>query len=209
MAASTAKKRKATSPPPKKQPGERKNTAVYVSSLPLDATVDEVAAVFSRCGVIAEEIDGRNPRIKLYTTESGDFKGDALIVYFRPESVQLAIQMLDDTDFRLGQAAPTGKMSVKQADMSYKRVRESKEAEKPQEAGDGVMKSRNKQLGHSKDKAKIKKKTEKLNACVSCGSLSFIVFADAHSLPGVLRIGTTMIRRLCMPLALAGKRSWF
>lgn len=89
---------------------DRKNTAIYVTSLPLDATIEEVAQVFSRCGVIAEEIDSGKQRIKLYHDEEGKFKGDALIIYFRSESVQLAIQLLDDTDFRLGEQGPAGTM---------------------------------------------------------------------------------------------------
>ena len=134
---------------PSAEPRERKNTAIYVTSLPLDVTVQEVHEVFSRCGVIAEEIDKGKPRIKLYTDEQDNFKGDALILYFRAESVDLAIQMLDDTDFRLGQPAPNGKMKVAPADFSYKVQK------------DAPTKTNN------KDKKKIIKKTQKLNKCVS------------------------------------------
>ena len=134
------------------EPRERKNTAVYVSHLPTDVTVGEVHEVFSRCGVIAEEIDRGQPRIKLYTDEAGHFKGDALIVYFRAESVDLAVQMLDDTDFRLGRpaAAPTGKMKVAAADFSYKA---QKDAPPPTK-------------GNSKEKRKIIQKTQKMNKYV-------------------------------------------
>ncbi|KAL8646703.1 MAG: hypothetical protein Q9210_005978, partial [Variospora velana] len=138
--ANTTKKAKPTA-----EPRERKNTAVYVTNLPLDVSVQEVSDVFSRCGVIAEEIDRGKPRIKLYTDDNGNFKGDALILYFRAESVDLAIQMLDDSDFRLGQAAPGGKMRVAAADFSYKTQK------------DAPAKSNN------KDKKKIIKKTQKLN----------------------------------------------
>ena len=139
----TAKKTKPTS-----EAKERKNTAVYVTSLPSDVTVQEVHDAFSKCGVIAEEIDRGKPRIKLYTNDDGSFKGDALILYFRAESVDLAIQMLDDTDFRLGQPAPTGKMRVAAADFSYKTQK------------DTPAKSNN------RDKKKIIKKTQKLNKFV-------------------------------------------
>lgn len=116
-----------------------------MTSLPTDITVSEVHDVFTKCGVIAEEIDSGKPRIKLYTNEDGSFKGDALILYFRAESVDLAVQMLDDTDLRLGQPVATGKMRVAAADFSYK-------AQK-----DAPAKSNN------KDKKKIIKKTQKLN----------------------------------------------
>lgn len=132
---------------------ERKNTAVYISNLPPDATMDEVKSLFSKCGVIAEEIDSGAPRVKLYAHEDGSLKGDALVVYFRPESVQLAIQMLDDSDFRLGERSGAGRMRVKEADASYKK---QKEAPAPKAASD--------KRRVAQDREKIKKRTEKLNA---------------------------------------------
>lgn len=89
----------------------------------------------------------------MYTDDEGRFKGDALVVYFRPESVNLAIQMLDDTDFRFGQSRPTGKMKVQPADFSFK---SQKDVPPKQTMG---------------DKRKIMKKTQKLNKYVSIFSL--------------------------------------
>ncbi|KAB8291272.1 hypothetical protein EYC80_009958 [Monilinia laxa] len=144
------KKAKAPLPP-------RANTAVYVTGLPSDATVEEVHEVFSRkCGVIAEEIDSGKPRIKLYTDEKGEFKGDALIVFFKAPSVQMAIMLLDDTDFRIegGSSKERIKMRVQAAEASYKKVQQTdadgKEKEKPKTS--------------MKDKQKIIKKTQKLDA---------------------------------------------
>ncbi|OAA66717.1 nuclear mRNA splicing factor-associated protein [Niveomyces insectorum RCEF 264] len=125
---SRSKKRVKAQPAPK-QP--KKNTAVYVTGLPADATIEEVAELFSRkCGVIAEEIDSGRPRIKLYTDAEGRFKGDALVVFFKPQSVDMAIMLLDDTPFRFGapsgsagtDAAASGHMRVQVADASYKKT---------------------------------------------------------------------------------------
>lgn len=127
---------------PKKQ---RVNTAVYVTSIPLDATVEEIHDVFCKCGVIAEEIDSGRPRIKMYTDEQGNFKGDALVVYFRPESVNLAVQMLDETDFRLGVKGPDGPMRVQPADFSFKSQQDV--PDRP----------------NARDKKKIMRKTQKMN----------------------------------------------
>lgn len=81
----------------------------------------------------------------MYTDEEGKFKGDALVVYFRPESVNLAVQMLDDSDFRLGVKGPQGPMRVQPADFSFKDQKE---------VPDKVS---------ARDKKKILKKTQKLN----------------------------------------------
>lgn len=52
--------------------------------------------------MIAEGTDNNSKRIKMYNDKNGKFSGEALVVFFRPESVSLAIQMLDDSNFRLG-----------------------------------------------------------------------------------------------------------
>ena len=77
--------------------------------------------------------------------DKGNFKGDALILFFRPESVDLAVQLLDETEFRLGQGQ---KMKVAAADFSYKTQK------------DAPAKS------NLKEKKKIIKKTQKLNRYV-------------------------------------------
>jgi HIV Tat-specific factor 1 len=82
--------------------------------------LEEVNDVFKKFGLITEEIDTGKPRIKMYKDEAGNFKGDALIVYFRSESVNIAIQMLDETDFRFGVTGPDGPMRVQAADTAWK-----------------------------------------------------------------------------------------
>lgn len=128
------------------------NTAVFVTSIPLDVEFDEVRDVFSKCGVIAEEIDSGRPRIKMYNDDSGKFKGEALVVYFRPESVNLAIQMLDETEFRLGEPGPQGPMRVQPADFSFKSQQDA-----PTRT-------------NMRDKKKIIQRTQKLNRCVPSSS---------------------------------------
>ncbi|KAK0657124.1 hypothetical protein B0T16DRAFT_400950 [Cercophora newfieldiana] len=151
----------------------KQNTAVYVTGLPPDATVDEVAELFSRkCGVIAEEIDSGRPRVKLYTDAEGRFKGDALIVFFKPQSVDMAIMLLDDTDFRFTPSGlTTGKMRVQAADSSYKKTNynapalEKSATTAPSaiiDRSSGADKATHRQ--REQDKAKIIKKTQKLDA---------------------------------------------
>ncbi|OLN88739.1 Splicing factor U2AF-associated protein 2 [Colletotrichum chlorophyti] len=153
-----AKKAKPARAPP--QP--RQNTAVYVTGLPADATVDEVHDLFSRkAGVIAEEIDSGRPRIKMYTDEGGNFKGDALVVFFKPQSVEMAIMLLDDTEFRFEPGAP--KMRVQAAESSYKKTKyEDKGTENTPEGGNGQGTERKERS--EQDRRKIIKKTQKLAA---------------------------------------------
>ncbi|KAI1105246.1 hypothetical protein F4804DRAFT_304752 [Jackrogersella minutella] len=167
----------------KQPPQPRQNTAIYVTGLPLDVTVDEVQEVFSRkCGVIAEEIDSGRPRIKLYSDEGGNFKGDALIVFFKPQSVEMAIMLLDDTDFRFtASGLASGRMRVQAADSSYKKTHYEKEGEggkedgsngKPSAAEEATSDRSNHITGAGKprdrtrdqEKQKIIKRTQKLDA---------------------------------------------
>ncbi|KAK5628021.1 hypothetical protein RRF57_003736 [Xylaria bambusicola] len=171
-------KRQRAPPPP------RQNTAIYVTGLPLDVTVDEVHDVFSRkCGVIAEEIDSGRPRIKLYADEKGNLQGDALIVFFKPQSVEMAIMLLDDTDFRYtASGLSSGRMRVQAADSRYKKTHYDREGEDDAGSGrnsstaandsnsngdthnpiTGTGKTRDK--GREQDKQKIIKRTQKLDA---------------------------------------------
>ena len=40
----------------------------------------------------------------MYKDSEGSLKGDGLVVYFKEESVQLAVDLLDDSEFRMGQS---------------------------------------------------------------------------------------------------------
>ncbi|KIJ39912.1 hypothetical protein M422DRAFT_780920 [Sphaerobolus stellatus SS14] len=117
----TSNKRSKTS-----EPRKSKNTAVYVTGLPPDTTVDEVVERFSKFGIIMEDDNG-NPRVKLYAKEDGSFNGEALVVYFKEGSVNLAVTLLDDAELRLGE--PNTRMKVQVA--GFKHKQEGKEMEKP------------------------------------------------------------------------------
>lgn len=145
-------------PPPK----PRQNTAVYVTGLPTNATVDEINDLFSRrAGVIAEEIDSGAPRIKMYTDSEGNFKGDALVVFFKPQSVDMAVMLLDDTVFRYLPGGTTeGRIRVQAADSSYKKTQyEPAGGSGEASNGSGQTRPRN-----ERDRQKIIKKTQKLAA---------------------------------------------
>ncbi|KIM30446.1 hypothetical protein M408DRAFT_328039 [Serendipita vermifera MAFF 305830] len=94
-----------------------KNTAVYVSQLPLDATIDEIAERFGKFGVIMED-DAGEPKIKMYADDNGNFNGEALVVYFMEDSVVLSTNLLDDAELRLGD--PSTVMKVKPGEFGHK-----------------------------------------------------------------------------------------
>lgn len=107
----------------------------------------------------------------MYYDENGKFNGDALIgmithessfhpmltkiiVYFRPESVNLAINMVDDSDFRLGVPGVKGKMRVRAADMTYKAQKD-----KPADSAEAKKKG----TAANRDRQKVIEKTEQMN----------------------------------------------
>jgi len=99
------------------------NRAVFVSNIPLDATFDEIHDVFKRYGIVDRGFD-KKPRIKMYTNDNGEFNGEALIVYFKKDSVPLAIQLQNDYEFKMGETA-NGTTRVQEADPSFKRHKDA------------------------------------------------------------------------------------
>ncbi|KAK9376622.1 uncharacterized protein V1513DRAFT_439222 [Lipomyces chichibuensis] len=113
---------------------QKKNTAVYITNLPRDVTFDELESVISKYGLIAEDISTGKKRIKIYIDDDGTPKGDALVVFFRAESVALAVDMLDESRIRVdGKRIVDGHeveienpvIRVQPADMGYKVEKEA------------------------------------------------------------------------------------
>ncbi|CAL1688077.1 unnamed protein product [Lasius platythorax] len=95
----TEAKRKAQEPPTWFEVDEAHNTAIYVSGLPLDITMDQLTELFTKCGLIARDERGKD-KIKLYRDGNGEPKGDALCTYIKVESVDLALKILDGSQIR-------------------------------------------------------------------------------------------------------------
>ena len=80
---------------------------VYVTGLPSDTDEDEVVRFCSKVGVLDLDPETQQSKVKLYRRREGDasgpvgsVKGDASICFARPESVDLAMQILDGSFFR-------------------------------------------------------------------------------------------------------------
>jgi HIV Tat-specific factor 1 len=50
--------------------------------------------------MIREDFETQQPKIKLYKHPDGTFKGDALISYWKEESVDLALELLNQSYLR-------------------------------------------------------------------------------------------------------------
>ena len=84
-----------------------KGTSVYFEGMGCDdATEAEIAAHFSKCGVIKPEPETGRPRVRLYRddTRGGMLKGDGIVTYLKRASVELALQLLDGAPLRPGGA---------------------------------------------------------------------------------------------------------
>ena len=78
------------------------NTFIYVSGLPLDVALEELKDFFAKCGVIRLDQNTGTWKIKIYTDDEGKPKGDARICYENYESVDMAIDLLNNTQIRPG-----------------------------------------------------------------------------------------------------------
>jgi hypothetical protein len=72
---------------------------IYISGLPTrGVTTEDLQRYFSKAGLLDLDPETLQPKIKLYKDRStGDLKGDASVCYARSESVELAIQILDNS----------------------------------------------------------------------------------------------------------------
>lgn len=148
----------ASSSKPAPTPNAPKKTAVYVSNLPPDTTVSTLSSVFSKAGVLLIGDDGE-PRIKMYHDDDGRFKGEALIIYFKEGSVDLAITLLDDTELEMG--GGFGNMRVRVAE--YEKAGDGKKAEK-KEVKDEEKVERKKPS--AEEKQRMTKRIKKMQRCV-------------------------------------------
>lgn len=80
---------------------EKQNTKVYVSNLPPDITEEEFVDLMQKCGLVMRDPHTGKMKIKLYKEPNTDIlKGDGLCTYIRVESVDLALNLLDGSDYK-------------------------------------------------------------------------------------------------------------
>lgn len=89
-----AKKAQKSDKPPQK--------AIYVSGLPSSATNEDLVDIFQKYGVLAEDVYTGKKKARVYVDEQGNGKGDGLVVFFKPESVKLAVDMLHNQPVYVG-----------------------------------------------------------------------------------------------------------
>ena len=99
---STAIKSNANNKKSKKAKFSKRNAKmwVYITGLPTnkkDVTVEAVQKYFSKAGLLDLDPETLKPKVKLYRHENGNLKGDASVCYARSESVDLALQILDES----------------------------------------------------------------------------------------------------------------
>lgn len=86
---------------PKKSKFSKRNAKnwIYATGFPTNTgiTVEDIQKFFTKAGLLDLDPETLKPKLKIYRTPSGELKGDASVCYARPESVNLAIQILDET----------------------------------------------------------------------------------------------------------------
>jgi len=84
------------------QQQQHENTAVFVQGLPSVATAEDVAGFFAKCGIIKKDPITQHERVKVYVDDEGRPTGEALVIFLQTPSVDLAVDLLDGTEFGPG-----------------------------------------------------------------------------------------------------------
>ena len=105
------------------------NTFIYAQGLPDDVTDKEIATFFKKCGLIKIDTQTGELKIKIYKDETGKPKGDCRVAYENIESVQMALEMLNDSEIRQGFPIKIELAQFQQKGETYKR-REVKKIDK-------------------------------------------------------------------------------
>jgi len=77
---------------------EDDNLNIYISGLPPNITMEKFETLVKKCGLVKPDEKTGKPKLKLYMTKEGKPKGDGLCCYLAKESIQLAEQILDQSN---------------------------------------------------------------------------------------------------------------
>ena len=78
---------------------EARSTKVYVSNLPSNISEESFVELMSKCGMVEYDVRNKKLKVKVYRDEEGKPKGDGLCSYIKPESVQLALTIIDGSEY--------------------------------------------------------------------------------------------------------------
>jgi len=92
------------------------NRYIYVHGLPEDITAATLDEFFSRAGPMKKDPFTNAKKIKIYKSEDNKCKGDAILAYLREESVEIALEMLDNREIQ-----PGHKIKIERAKFTYKK----------------------------------------------------------------------------------------
>ncbi len=79
-----------------------RSSSIYVQGLPSDLNESQLLDFCKRGGLVKRDPNTGIYSVKIYRDESGNGKGDALVTYFKPESVPQAILLLDEAQITPG-----------------------------------------------------------------------------------------------------------
>lgn len=99
-AAKQKKVKKDPEPPKWFEEDENKTTKVYVSGLPDTVTEKEFEEIMAKCGMVEHDVRNKKAKLKIYKDEKGIPKGDGLCTYIKHESVELALQIIDGSEYK-------------------------------------------------------------------------------------------------------------
>lgn len=91
-------------------------TSIIVKGLPKDITLNEFIDICSKAGVIRKKAENKEPKAALYYDDKGEPTGEGRVTYFRPESIDLAMIVIEGLEIRPGHILAVERSEYREGD---------------------------------------------------------------------------------------------
>lgn len=105
-------------------------TSIIIKGLPKDISESEFLDISSKAGLIRKKAETKEPKFEIYRNQNGQCTGEGRVTYFRPESIDLAMIVIEGTEIRPGNFLTVERSEYREGDEENLEVKKKAKAAK-------------------------------------------------------------------------------